>query len=397
MSTEPASLAASPPSKNASYKNARVVQKAKTFLRKHTLFAITVLLPTICGVLYYGFIASDVYISESRFIVRSPQRQQQQSALSAIISGTGFSRSQDDAYAVHDFVLSRDALQEIDQTLGYRKAVSSPAIDFASRFGSLGEGVGDGDSAEALFKYYTKRISVEQDSATNITVLRARGYSADDVYNINVKLLAMGERLVNQINERGRVDLVKFAQTEVTDAERRAKEAAVSLASFRNQRSVFDPDRQSALQLQQVNKLLDELIASKLQLAQVRSLSPDNPQIAPLQKRVDGLQREMESEMAKVAGTGTNSLTSKAADYERLNLERAFADRQLASAMTGLETARNEARRKTLYLERIVQPNKPDYALEPYRIKNIFSIFVLGLVAWGVLSMLLASVREHQD
>lgn len=362
-------------------------------MRKYALFAITVLAPTIGGVAYYGFLASDVYISESRFIVRSPQRQQQTSALSAIISGSGFSRAQDDAFAVHDFVMSRDALREIDQTLAYRQSVSSPKIDFASRFGTLW----DENSFESLFKYYTKRIGVEHDSATNITALRTRGYSADDVYNINVKLLAMGERLINQINERGRVDLVKYAQTEVTDAERRAKEAAVALASYRNQRTVFDPERQSALQLQQVNKLQDELIASKLQLVQVRSLSPENPQIPTLQKRVDGLQREMELEMGRVAGTGNNSLTSKAADFERLNLDRAFADRQLASAMTSLEASRNEARRKTLYLERIVQPSKPDYALEPYRIKNIFSIFVLGLVAWGVLSMLLASVREHQD
>ncbi len=410
MSTEPTLDAAQPepappatiavtsrpianPSPGTAPQKRGIFSKMYAFLCKHMLFALTVLIPTACGVVYYGFIASDVYISEARFIVRSPQRQQQQSALSAIISGTGFSRSQDDTFAVHDFVLSRDALAEIDQTFAYRKSVSNEAIDFASRFGTLWED----NSFEALFKYYSKRISVGHDNATNITVLQTRGYSAQDVYNINVKLLSMGERLVNQINERGRVDLVKYAQAEVTDAERRAKEAAVSLASFRNQRAVFDPERQSALQLLQVNKLQEELIASKLQLVQVRSLSPENPQIAPLQKRVDGLQREMELEMARVAGTGNNSLTSKAADYERLNLERAFADRQLASAMTILETARNEARRKTLYLERIVQPSKPDYALEPYRIKNMLSIFILGLVAWGILSMLMAGVREHQD
>jgi capsular polysaccharide transport system permease protein len=50
-----------------------------------------------------------------------------------------------------------------------------------------------------------------------------------------------------------------------------------------------------------------------------------------------------------------------------------------------------------LYLERIVQPNKPDMALEPRRMRSIFSTFIIGLVAWGILSMLLAGVREHQD
>jgi capsular polysaccharide transport system permease protein len=36
------------------------------------LFLLTVVLPTLIAVLYFGFIASDVYLSESRFVVRTP-------------------------------------------------------------------------------------------------------------------------------------------------------------------------------------------------------------------------------------------------------------------------------------------------------------------------------------
>ena len=81
----------------------------------------------------------------------------------------------------------------------------------------------------------------------------------------------------------------------------------------------------------------------------------------------------------------------------RPDLERGFADRQVASAMTSLENARNEARRKQIYLERIVQPHRPDEALEPRRARAIISIFIAGLVAWAVMSMLVAGVREHKD
>ncbi|MBL8303436.1 MAG: hypothetical protein JNM26_11755 [Ideonella sp.] len=101
--------------------------------------------------------------------------------------------------------------------------------------------------------------------------------------------------------------------------------------------------------------------------------------------------------MGKVAGGGNNSFTDKAAEFERLQLERSFAERQVASAMTSLEAARSEARRQTLYLERIVQPNTPDEALEPRRLRSMLATFVVGLVAWGVLSMLVAGIREHRD
>jgi capsular polysaccharide transport system permease protein len=65
--------------------------------------------------------------------------------------------------------------------------------------------------------------------------------------------------------------------------------------------------------------------------------------------------------------------------------------------MASLESATAEAQRKQLYLERLVQPNTPDVATEPKRIKSILEVFALGMIAWGVLSLLLAGVREHHD
>jgi capsular polysaccharide transport system permease protein len=191
--------------------------------------------------------------------------------------------------------------------------------------------------------------------------------------------------------------MIRFAAAEVAAAESSAKAATLAVASFRTQKGVFDPERQSSLQLQLVSKLQDELIATKTQLAQVRDIARDNPQVPSLQKKLETLQAEINSEMAKVAGGGERSLSSRSAEFERLSLERAFADRQLAAAMTSLEQARNEAQRKQLYLERIVQPSLPDVAVEPRRLRGVAATFLLGLVAWGILSMLIAGVREHQD
>ena len=44
-----------------------------------------------------------------------------------------------------------------------------------------------------------------------------------------------------------------------------------------------------------------------------------------------------------------------------------------------------------------MQPNLPDQAMEPRRIRSIATVFALGLVAWGVISLITASVREHVD
>lgn len=355
------------------------------------LFLLTVVVPTVLAVVYFGLIASDVYISESRFVVRSPERQSS-SPLGSILKGVGFSRAQDDSYTVHDYVLSRDALKELNDKLGLAKAYGSSDVDRFSRFA----GLDFDDSFEALYRYYQKKVDVQQDSASSISTLTVRAYTADDAVQINRRLLDLSEELVNRLNERGRQDMIRFAAAEVVDAEAKAKAAALALSDFRNTRGVVDPERQATVQLQQVARLQDELIATKNQLAQLKAFTPQNPQIPSLQLRMRSLQSEIDAETTKVTG-GERSLANKAAQYQRLALEREFADRQLASALMSLEQARNEAQRKQVYLERIVQPSTPDIAMEPRRLRNIIAAFILGLVAWGVLGMLLAGVREHQD
>lgn len=362
-----------------------------TWLRKHLLFVVIVLAPTLGAILYYGLIASDVFVSESRFVIRSPQRQAQTGLVGALLQGNPLTRSQDDTYSVHDFILSRDALRELDEKLGVRKLYSSPSADPIGRFPGL-----EWDrSFEAFHRYWQKKATVEFDPASSITVLRVRAFTAEDSQRINDLLLQMGERLVNDLNERSRRDLVTFAEREVKLAEDKVKDAALALSAFRGRQAIYEPDRQATLQLQGVAKIQEELLATETQLAQLRRVSPANSQIAALGAKADMLRRAIAAENAKVTGGG--GFSARAPDFQKLALEKEFADRQLASTLAALEAARSEAQRKQLYLERLVKPNLPDDAVEPRRIRGIFTVFVLGLIAWGVASLLVASVREHAD
>ena len=355
------------------------------------VFLATAVVPTVLAVVYFGLLASDVYTSESQFVVRSPERQSS-SPLGVFLRGAGFSRAQDDSYTVQDYVLSRDALGVLRDQLKLDKAYASTGVDFVSRFA----GLDTDNSFEALHRYYQKMVKVQTDSTSSITSLSVKAFTAQDAVNANRLLLEQSEALVNRLNERGRQDMIKFAKNEVAQAESKAKGAALALSVYRNQQGVVDPERQATVQLQQVAKLQDELIATTTQLAQLKTFTPQNPQIPSLQNRAKTLESEIAKENTKVTG-GQKSLSNKAADFQRLALESDFANKQLASTLASLESARNEAQRQQVYLERVAQPSLPDVAQEPRRLRSIFTIFALGLVAWGIVSMLLAGVREHQD
>jgi capsular polysaccharide transport system permease protein len=361
------------------------------FARLDKLFLFVVAIPTVSAIVYFGLIASDVYISESRFVVRSPERQAP-AGLGFLLQGAGFGRAQDDSYSVAEYVQSRDALKVLNEQMGLGKAFASHSVDRVSRFA----GLDFDESFEALHRFYQKMVTVQSDSTSAVSVLTVRAFAPQDAVNANRLLLEQSEALVNRLNERGRQDMIRFATAEVTAAEMKAKAAALAVSAYRNAQGVVDPERQATVQLQEVAKLQQELIATTIQVAQLQSTTPANSQIPALRNRALTLRQEMDKQTSRVTG-GEKSLADKAASFQRLALERDIADKQLISALASLESARNEAQRKQVYLERIVQPSVPDVAQEPRRLRSIFATLILGLVAWGLLSMLLAGVREHQD
>ena len=364
----------------------RVVAKLKGL---GSLFLITVAIPTVVAILYFGLFGSDVYISESRFVVRSPDKPAS-TGLGVLLKSTGFSTGGDEIFAAQDYVVSRDALAALDRNKEFEKAYSESNISIFDRF----DPIGWSGTFEDLYKYYQKKVYVDHDTTTSITTLTVRAFNAKDAQRFNSQLLEMAEQTVNRLNTRGRRDLVHLAESEVDIAKQKARVAASALAIYRNREGVVDPEKQAAVQLQMISKIQDELIATKTQLRELQKFAPQNPQIEVLDTRAQELSSEIDEQLGKVAGD-RKSLSSTAAQYQRLALESQFADKQLASAMASLEDARNEALRKQAYVERIVQPNLPDEALEPRRLRGIFTTFVLGLVVWGLASMLFAGVREH--
>ena len=354
-----------------------------------TLFIASVLIPTAIAIIYYAM-SADLYISESRFVVRSPEKSES-SGLSALLKSGGSSAG-NEGYATQEYIVSRDALGTLNRDGLVTNAYGNDSISILNRFDPWRPDV----SKDRLFNYYTKKVEVAYDAGSSITTLKVRAFAPKDAYEINRRLLTQAETLVNQLNQRARADLISYAQKELEEAKAGARQAALALSAYRNQEGVVDPEQQATVQLQMISKLQDELIATKTQLVQLRVFTPQNPQIPILQTRVRELSKEIDQQVGLVAGS-QKSLAATAAEYQRLQLESQLADKVLGAAITSLQEARNEARRKRAYVERIVEPNVPDYPSEPHRMRAILGVFAVGMIVWAVLSMLVSGIKEHKD
>ena len=353
------------------------------------LIAILILLPALWGTLYYGFIASDRYVSEATFVVRTSSRAAA-GGFAAFLRMVGVSASQDDTFAVHDFINSRDAIRLLEEKIDIRKIYGRDGIDLFSRYPNIFYD----KSEDELRRYLTSRILVTFNSNTGISTLKVQAFRPDEAQAIARHLLAISEKIINQMNERIHADAVRFSQEEVRGAEERLRNAQIAISEFRNREIQIDPNRSSVLVMELVAKLSDEMSRLNAQIAEIRATSPNSPQLPSLERRLEALQAQVQIERGRITDS-SDALAKKIARFEELNLEREFAAKTLASAIVGLDHARAEARRQQLYLERISGPSEPDRATQPERAFEIISIIIANLVVLLVTWLVVTGITEH--
>jgi capsular polysaccharide transport system permease protein len=354
------------------------------------LFAAVVILPTLLAAVYYGLLAEDVYVSESRIIVRTPEKSEV-SALGAVLGSTSLGGATEEGEAVREFLQSRDALAQINADGFVTRSYGAPSLFIVDRFGGLG-----GDTGEQLYEYFSDRVTLEDGEGLQVLRLQVEAFDPAEAQAINQRLLEGSEALVNALSERAQDDAVRFAVEEAAEARESARSASLALARFRDREGIVDPELQATVGLQMIAQLQGELIEARTRLRQMRTNTPQASQIPYLRAQVDELEEEIERQTASIAG-GRGSLSAGAARYQELQVASQFADQQLAIALATLQDAQADARRKQAYVDRISEPSLPDYPAAPRRLRAILATLVLGFLAWGVLSMLLVGIKEHRD
>ena len=178
-------------------------------LARNPWFLVAVVLPVFLSAVYYFGVASDQYVSESRFVIKAPnQRAPQTTSFANLIQSTGLSSGQEQSNQVIDFVRSRSALETLDKKLNVKKAYGNSGIDFLSRFPRVWED----DAFEDLFDYYRTKIEISRDNDTGLVVLRTIAFSPKDARAINAVLLEQSETLVNELNENARNKAISEAE-----------------------------------------------------------------------------------------------------------------------------------------------------------------------------------------
>jgi capsular polysaccharide transport system permease protein len=378
-------LAALPPYSMGS----RHLPQRRARLRRLALLLL-VFAPSLLATIYYGMIATNRYVSQAVYVVRSGNDATSATGLSSLLTMLGVGRSESDGHEVEAFLTSREAVQSLAERVPLASMFAAGFADPLSRFPNLLFS----DTQEGLYRYLQNRITVRMDDIRSVQTLRVETFRPADALRIASDLLDLAERRVNKMNERSERDAIGHAEQDLAVEQQHLVDAQIALTAFRDRELMINAGQNATALVELIAKLETQLADTRVEIAQLLSVSSNSPQLAPLRARAQALMDQIGHEKAQVA-PGEGDLAAKLAEYERLELQQTFADKSVQAAMAALEVARSEARRQHVFLDRVVEPNLPDEPIEPRRLETIVTVWGLNAIICGVTWLLVTGLREH--
>lgn len=353
-------------------------------------FVVVVIVPAILAALYLAFMASDQYASETRLAVRGGERPQPE-MMSALAALAPMARVQD-AMIVAEYVQSRGMVEQLQKRIDLRSIYSRDDIDMLSRFDPS-------EPIEGLVDYWQKRAEVSIDPASGIITVLVRAFTPQDALEVSKGVIAISERLVNDLSERSRNDTLKQARVELDRAQERLQATVVRMRELRNVERILDTEQTAKLMTQMVSDLRLDLIRLEQEYqAQRQTVAAAAPQLRVLDARINSMRAQLnrlQSELTRAERASTPALAEVMSRFDVLELERKVAEEQYIAAAGAYERARIETQGQHVYLATFLPPVMAEEPLFPDRPVVWLIVLAICLGVWGVGIGLAFVVRNY--
>ena len=359
-------------------------------------FLAFVVLPSLAAQVYLAFFATDQYLAEARFAVRTAEIASPMDKLPSAGFSIGaapiYSSSSQHAYIVSSYIRSRAMVDDIMKEIDIREIYTRPEADFWARLKANA-------TIEQIRDYWAIMVSCYVDAPSGIVKVQVLAFRQKDAVRIAEAVLRLSEKLVNDISARAREDAMNTAGQEVRRADGIVRTALAHMRQFRDTEGFIDPVKTA----DETGKLLATLVGEKIRLESdyfvaTRTMAKDAPSVQNLRNRLDSIEVQIDSLKSRLAGNSSQArnIAGALSRFEDLELQRRFSEKLYTMAQDGLERARMQSERQAVYLTVFVPPAVPEEASYPRRIAYSIVIPFLLSILWGIGALIAASVEDHR-
>ncbi|AHJ65862.1 hypothetical protein [Granulibacter bethesdensis] len=345
----------------------------------HLLFSSKIMLffvviPNFLSVIYWGFIASAVYQSDSVMIVTNPNKDSD--SLTSILAGNA-GASTAGAYILKDRLLSWDEFKSVNKQFDIAKTYHD--ADFVARFGGLSSLWQSGDID--LWDYYRAHVGIDINEQSGITKVTVSAWSNNAAHRIAVRLVQDAVDHLNRLNKKEDQDFISTATSEVARFRKEVAEDTAAIAAWRSQTGHFTPSSDYAAFLGQALTLDEQHLILQGQYLSLIKEAPGSPSAISFRTRMNIIDSG-----ANAARNIARTLFPAASQYESLEFKRDTDVKLLMAAETALQEARIKASQNHYYLKMISAPSEPQSPSGPHRLRWIVIVLATTLILRTLLA-----------
>jgi capsular polysaccharide transport system permease protein len=356
-------------------------------------FVGAVVVPAVISSLYLFLLTSNQYVSEVAFAVRGSIEKLPGTDALGTTAALAFMNSSQEVYAIADYIRSMSAVGDVDHAVDLRRVFRGGGADWISRLSSKA-------SAEDLLHYWNSMVTVTMEPTSGLLSVAVRAFTPQDAVDVAAAIRRNSEALVNRMQERPRTDLVEKSEADVRAAREQAADARGAVTRYRNAQASVDPLDTARSVAGNVAELSRELVALDVELTTAKAaMGPNAPNIANLQAHRDSVKEQIHGLERRIASADASDRSAAAllVDYDRLEIERTLAEKQVSVAERILDQVRFESKRHQVYIDVIEGPTLAQGSLFPERGTILAQIITILTAIWSVVVFAIASVGDHVD
>ncbi|WP_370162382.1 sugar transporter [Limimaricola soesokkakensis] len=356
-------------------------------------FGLMVLAPVGAASWYLYTRAVDQYASTLGFTVRS----EDVSSASDLLGGLGSTLgggANNDAEILYEYIRSQEIVREIDDKLDLRALYSrhhevDPLLSFDP----------DG-TIEDLVDYWERMLRISYDSGSGLIEMRVLAFDPQEAQAIAQEIYLESSETVNELSAVAREDATRYARADLEQAQERLKEAREALTAFRVANQIVDPSADIQGQMGLLNTLQAQLAAALIDLDLLGdSVGEGDPRAAQAQRRIEVIRARIAQEREKFGANGQGpageNYATTISEFERLSVEREFAETAYTAALAAYDAAQAEAERQSRYLATYIRPTLAERSQFPQREMLIGIVALFGFLAWAISSLVYYSLRDR--
>lgn len=358
-------------------------------------FVALVLVPLAAVIFYLWVVAEDQYASTAGFTVRSQESSGANDLLGGLAQFAGNSTASD-SDILYEFIQSQEMVEAVDGAVDLQGHYSAVwPRDWA--FGLWPEA-----TVEDLTWYWQRIVGISFDSGSGLIEVQALAFDPDTAQAITQAVVRESQIRINALNEQARADAMRYAQADLDEALERLKAARLALTQFRTRTRIVDPEADIQGRMGVMNNLQQQLAEALIEYDLLRGTVGENDvRLKQAQQQIDVIRDRINIERQTFTSNNTDTggvgedYPSLIAEFERLTVDREYAEESYRAALTALEVARDDAARQSRYLATYINPTRASEAEYPRRsvLAALAGLFLL--LAWSIMALIYYSIRDR--